>query len=95
MVEQDYDSEFSSSCQKPDDSPRCLHPFSTLNLGLLLESNRKSSLGSHQVYVAGASLTSAKPSGDARKFWNVWGLLVVTLKTTAIRACLLRELIVC
>jgi len=95
IVEQDYDSEFSSSCQKSDDSARWLHPFSTINLGLLLQKNSKSSLGSHQVYVAGASLTSPKPSGDARKFCNVWGLLVVTLKTIAIRACLLRELIVC
>jgi len=95
MVEKDYDSEFSSSCQKSDDSPRCLHPFSTINLGLFLQNNSKSSLGSHQVYVAGASLTSPKPSGGCQEVCNVWGLLVVTLKTIAIRASLLRELIVC
>jgi len=95
MVEQDYDSEFSSSCKTSDDSPRCLHPFSTLNLGLLLQNNSKSSLDTHWVYVAGASLISPKPSAGYQEVLQSMGLLVVTLKTIAIRACLLRELIVC
>ncbi len=95
MVEQDYDSEFSSSCKTSDDSPRCLHPFSTWNLGLLQQNNSKSSLDTHWVYVAGASLISPKPSAGSQEVLQCMGLLVVTLKTIAIRACLLRELIVC